>query len=328
MSKFILGMDIGYSNLKLAFGEEGTKMKTKILPAGAGPIEMMPQQLTGGAAQSIHVLVDGQPWVAGEEPNRLQGWERELHADYPSTKTYRALFLAALLTSERSEIDVLVTGLPVSQHTDQALKDNLIKQLQGQHQITPKRQITVKDVLVVPQPAGAYMDIIHSEEVSDEDLEVIKEGRTVVIDPGFFSVDWVTLVRGEIRYQSSGTSLKAMSMLLQDVDAQLKVDHGGSPGIETIEWAVRSNDASVLLFGEKVQLSSYVSKAAEKVAANALVPMKKSMREEGMHADIVLLAGGGAEIYSTAAKDLFPKSRIIKSKEPVMANARGFWLCG
>ena len=46
--------------------------------------------------------------------------------------------------------------------------------------------MTVKSVVVVPQPAGAYMDIVSSTK--DEGLlEVLREGKTVVIDPGFFS---------------------------------------------------------------------------------------------------------------------------------------------
>lgn len=55
--------------------------------------------------------------------------------------------------------------------------------------------MTVKSVVVVPQPAGAYMDIVSSTK--DEGLlEVLREGKTVVIDPGFFSVDWVALEEG------------------------------------------------------------------------------------------------------------------------------------
>lgn len=36
---FVLGVDIGYSNLKLAIGQSGSEPKTIILPAGAGPAD-------------------------------------------------------------------------------------------------------------------------------------------------------------------------------------------------------------------------------------------------------------------------------------------------
>lgn len=32
----------------------------------------MPQQFTGGAGTSIQVVIDGEKWVAGVEPDRLQ----------------------------------------------------------------------------------------------------------------------------------------------------------------------------------------------------------------------------------------------------------------
>lgn len=50
--------------------------------------------------------------------------------------------------------------------------------------------------------------------------------------------------------------------------------------------------------------------------------MRKSMREDGMDADVVLLAGGGAEAYQDA-RELFPKSRIVLPEESVASNARG-----
>ncbi len=133
--------------------------------------------------------------------------------------------------SEQKEIDVLVTGLPVSQYMDVERREALKSRLEGEHQITPKRSVAVKSVVVVPQPAGAYMDVVSSTK--DEDLlEIIQGGKTVVIDPGFFSVDWVALEEGEVRYHSSGTSLKAMSVLLQETDRLIQEDHGGAPGIE------------------------------------------------------------------------------------------------
>ncbi len=33
---FVLGLDIGYSNLKLAYGEKGEEPKVEVLPVGAG----------------------------------------------------------------------------------------------------------------------------------------------------------------------------------------------------------------------------------------------------------------------------------------------------
>ena len=324
---FVLGLDIGYSNLKLAMGHKEKGMETKILPAGAGRLELMPRNMSAGLGNDfLQVTVDGEKWASGVEPSRLQGWERELHRDYKSTDVYKALFYAGLLLSEQPVIDVLVTGLPVDQANSADQRQELVELLKGEHKITPMQEVTVKEVIVVPQPAGAYMDAVNSTE--DEDvLEAIQHGRTVVIDPGFYSVDWVALVEGEIHYRSSGTSLKAMSRLLQVADESIMGDYGGSPGVENLERSIRTQK-DPMVFAKRVPLQKYLEDAAKTVTREALTSMRKTMREDGMNADIVLLAGGGAGDYAEAAKELFPKSRIIESKDAVLSNARGFWHCG
>lgn len=197
---FVVGMDIGYSNLKLSFGhKEADEPKTAVLPVGAGPVELLPQSIHAKDNDgSLRVQINNEKWVAGVEPDRLQGWDRELHSDYPSTDAYKALFYASLLLSEQPVVDMLVTGLPVDQHQDERIRSALTKRLLGTHVITPKRSVEVKEVSVVPQPIGAYVDLVTSTK--DEDLvDTINEGRTMIIDPGFFSVDWVLLSEGEVR---------------------------------------------------------------------------------------------------------------------------------
>jgi plasmid segregation protein ParM len=325
---FVLGLDVGYSNLKIAMGLKGEEMATRLLPAGAGSVDLMPRQVGAGVATDfLQVHIDGKKWAAGVEPDRLQGWERELHKDYKTTDVYKALVYAALLISERSEIDVLVTGLPVDQAMNEDQREELAELLRGEHQITPKRSVVVKNVIVVPQPAGAYMDVVHSTR-DEKVLAAIRHGKTVVIDPGFYSVDWVALEEGEIHYRSSGTSLKAMSKLLQVANELILDDHGAGPGVEKLEKAIRSGSKSVYLFGNPLELSEYLAKASSTVTREALTRMRKTMREDGMNADVVLLAGGGASEYADAARELFPKSRIIEPKEAVLSNARGFWHCG
>ncbi|AYM89019.1 MULTISPECIES: ParM/StbA family protein [Pseudoalteromonas] len=325
---FVMGLDIGYSNLKVSMGTKGEDIRTKILPAGAGNIDLMPRSVGAGLGTDfLQVIINDQKWAAGVEPDRLQGWERELHKDYKSTDVYRALFYAALLVSEQSVIDVLVTGLPVDQAMKDEQRQELASLLKGEHQITPKRKVTVKDVIVVPQPAGAYMDVVNSA-VDDDVLDVIHNGKTVVIDPGYYSVDWVALVEGEIHYRSSGTSLKAMSRLIQVANELIHDDNGAAPGIDKIEKAIRTGKSYIYLFGQKIELKEYMENASNTVSREALTSMKKTMRDDGMDADVVLLAGGGASSYMAAAKELFSKSRIIELENSVLSNSRGFWYCG
>lgn len=328
VQEYVLGLDIGYSNLKLAMGVKDDSLKTMIKPVGAAPMSLMPQNIGGGHDSGIvQVMIDGEQWGACVEPGRIQGWERELHAEYPSTNQYKALFYAALALCEREVIDVLVTGLPVDQFQNEAQRNRLKEQLIGDHQIAKSTTITVKKVIVVPQPAGAYMDIT-SSNLGEEVTALIDEGRTVVIDPGFFSVDWVTLMAGEMRDNSSGTSLKAMSVLISEAARLIKAEYGGNLGIEKIENAIVKGREQIPLYGKMVAIKPFVDEAIKQVPVLALTAMKKGMREEGLDADIILLAGGGADFYRKAAVDIFPQAKILVSKNPELANARGYWLLG
>lgn len=70
----------------------------------------------------------------------------------------------------------------------------------------------------------------------------------------------MALEEGEVRYHSSGTSLKAMSVLLKTINLLIQEEHGGSPGIDKIEKAIRSGKNEILLFGQKVGLKEYLDR--------------------------------------------------------------------
>ncbi|WP_284155519.1 ParM/StbA family protein [Sulfuricystis multivorans] len=240
----ILGIDIGYSNLKLAYGLKGESPKTHLRPAGAAPADRFGSRFDGKAHDDfLHVMVDGQEFIAGVSPDRAEMWSRSLHADYPSSASYKALFHAGLLLSEMDRIDMLVTGLPVSQYLDEARKQAVAEQMQGTHQVTAKRTVTVEKVRVIPQPVGGLLDYISQEDADIEDA------RVLVIDPGFFSVDWVVIANKDLHRQSSGTSLNASSVVLEEASRLIAKDYGSSVNTETLENAVRVGKPTVLVLG-------------------------------------------------------------------------------
>ncbi len=325
---YCLGLDIGYSNLKMVMGEVDKRPKEIILPAGAGPASKLPTKLSSQESDgAIHIMVDGEPWVAGVPVDFLESWERDLHPDYPSTNNYRALFHAALLKTGRDKIDRLVTGLPVSQYLDFERRESLAEQLQGKHQINAKRQVEIAEVVVLPQPVGAYMHLL---SVADSDMvETLDEGLVIVLDPGYFSVDWVAMQGRALRKGSSGTSTKAMSRVLEEA-TRLIVDEVG-PGActkEKLENAIRGNKQSILSFGERIDILAYLDQAVKSVAPQAMSSLRQAMREEDRGADIVLLAGGGGNAFAEAAREVFPRSKVVVPENPVLANAQGFWFFG
>jgi len=319
----ILGIDIGYSNLKLAFGPKGESAKTHLRPAGAAPADRFGSRFDGRAQDEfLHVLVHGQEFVAGVSPDRAEMWTRSLHADYTASASYEALFHAGLLLSEMDRVDVLVTGLPVSQYLDEARRNALAEQMCGTHQVTPKRTVSVEKVKVIPQPIGGLLDYIAQEDADIEDA------RVLVVDPGFFSVDWVVVAHKDLHRQSSGTSLNASSVILEEASRLIAKDHGAAVNTETLENAVRAGKPAVLVLGQRVEITPYIEQAAKTIGPVVVESIQKSLRTESKMPDLVVLVGGGAQFFREALQDAFPRLTVATPREPVFSNARGFWLMG
>jgi len=329
----VVGLDIGYSNVKMVYQEGGTK-KSVIMPAGAAPTAQFSNNPGGnmaggaaGAAKPIQVVIEGESYFAGVEPASLDSWERILGDDYIDSKPYKALFFAALATTGLSEIDHLVTGLPVNHFMDVKYRNRLGKMMEGEHRIAPKKTVTVKKVTVLPQPGGAYYHAINTID-DPEIMERIEFGRCIVIDPGFYSVDYVTFDEGAIRYGSAGTSLEAMSRILQRVADEIHKDYSTPPQIHNIEKAVRLGRGFIIHMSEKVMLEEYLRRAGYESGSTAIQKLKNTIRLDGVTADVVIIAGGGAEFYREAAKEAFNKARIFIPKEHVHAVADGYFIAG
>ena len=157
---YVLGMDIGYSNLKIVAGSvDLAPLIVDIMPVGAEPVDEASKNIWG-KNNGIEVMVDGRGYIAGIEPDQLASGSRILHEDYSASAEYRALFYAALKKTGRDQIDCLVTGLPVSHFKNEEMRTVLEKRLCGTHEISPGQNVCVKEVKVLPQPAGSYFDVV------------------------------------------------------------------------------------------------------------------------------------------------------------------------
>ncbi len=317
----VIGLDIGYSNLKMCIGTED-KHKTMVMPVGVMPDEGMRGFGFDPQSENVcRVLVDGKPYFAGVSPDAMSGRQRTLHADYPSTVDYRAMFAAALLSSTYKEIDCLVTGLPVEQFLDSSRVTALKESLTGTFKITPKREVEVKQVIVAPQPIGGYMNAVSYKPE-------LEQMRVLVMDPGFFSVDWVSIHHGAVVSGTLGTSLKAVSVLLDAASTDIYREYGGRVSVEDLEQSIRSGKGTVFLFGEAIEVAPHLEKASEEVGAEVTKSVLSCIREVKSEVDCLLLVGGGASLYESAARKAFPRSKVVIPDDSVTSNADGFWRIG
>lgn len=320
----VMGLDIGYSNLKVCFGEAGEIPEGLCYPAGAAPVERLPGGVRSGKGfEGFRVQVDGRLWATGIHPRRFEVWERSLHPDYAATPSYRALFYTALVLSGRDEIDRVVTGLPAAQYEERRAA---LSWMAGVHSVAAKRQVRVKEVKVVPQPVGGFMAALG--EVEAEVAEVLAEGRVLVVDPGHFSFDWVLIQQGELQKRSCGSSVEAMAALLEGAAAKIGEDFGGRVEADRIEQALQEGKEHILLFGRKVEIAPYVEQAVREVVPVAVERLRVAMRRQEGDLDALVLVGGGAAWWEGGIRELFPKVPVIRPVDPILANARGFFELG
>jgi plasmid segregation protein ParM len=322
MDDMVVGLDIGYSNLKLAVGECGGRPRTYIRPAGVAPTSYIGDPILGTAQNNGYYAVDveGTSYYAGIRHSLAESYPRVCNDQYPLTNEYLALYRAALLMSELPHIPLVVTGLPVNQFQDSDLRAAVVARLQGEHQIARRISITVDRVEVVAQPIGGCLTYQVDSNVD------MSERKILVVDQGYFSLDWVLIQHMQIQRAASGTSTDAMSVVLQDALVEMGQDYGVVIPPEKLEHCLRSGLSSVLLRGQQVDFQPYLQKAVEKHSPTIMSRIRNSLRSVYSDMDAVVLVGGGATFFEPVFKQLDVPVYIPQS--PVLANALGYWHIG
>lgn len=233
---------------------------------------------------------------------------------------------AALVLADRPVVERLVTGLPVEQARDPRRREALRRTLIGRHR-TERGGFEVGEVRIVPQPVGAFVDLLWSD-LDSETLARIEEGTVLVLDAGYYSFDWAVVVAGELRRGASGTSLEAMSVLIERAAGLIAEQHGGRPQPLALEAALRRGREHLLVLGKRVLLQPLLEHAAREVGGVALEALRQALRREVTNVDLVLVTGGGGALYKRQAAELFPGAQVLLARDPVGANARGFFRYG
>lgn len=328
---YYMGIDIGYSNVKCVDGTEEDD-RCSVFPVGSMPSERFKEifmSVGGDAIKTMEVLVDGAFHSVGFEPGKVPGVSRSVTEKYIDSVQYKSLFYAALLHAEDNHITKLVTGLPVSHFRDESSRKRLIDLMQGEHQIAPRRKITVDSVEVIPQPGGALISVLESlEDNNEEDIaEMISMGKTLVIDPGFYSLDYVTFSEGMLDHSISGSSLLASSRIMERAAELISKEFGSANGKEmrreAIEEAIRLKKDKLVYIGNFVDIKEFVEKASREVGDAAIKEISGSLRDTSI--DVVILAGGGSNLFLDSVNREFRDQRIVLADKPVEAIAEGYY---
>jgi PRTRC genetic system protein D len=318
-STVVAGIDLGYGNAKAAVLDIcNGRTREIVLPSGAAPATAMPKldatkwDLKGGE----EVLVNGEPWVAGVEQLHIQNRARQTHERYVTTDEYYALYLASLARLGHSKIDVLVTGLPVSQHfgaVGAELRAILETKLAGRKHVNGQTMVEVGRVAVIAQPLGTYMGMAAQPRYSV--LATDDSRKVLCIDIGYGTVDWVLMSGKSALDHSSGSSTLATSVVLQKTAKHLSRELGRQVTVDQLDAAIRRGERSVPVgLTSSYDFSTVLAAAGVEISNTVMADVLSSLRSAGP-VDNVILTGGGSSLYEEAVRKAFPgKERVMLAR--------------
>lgn len=248
----------------------------------------------------------------------LEGGIRIMHENYIETNDYMALVYGALSQMNVSEIDLLVVGLPVDLMSSK--RQVLENHLTGQHVVAGKT-VNIKRVNAVAQPLGGFLHYASQNSL----LEELNSTRNLLIDPGFFTVDFLVStglreIRGKSGSHPAGVSayLKAVA---KGVSKQFDINYDN---ISHIDEGIRKG--VFRLYGQSVDLTQFHEAALAEIAP--AVDAISNKIGDGRSIDQVILVGGGAKLFESSIKKLLPQHSVHCDEYSVVANVLGFQKIG
>lgn len=320
----IRALDIGFGSTKLVMSyTPGIDIQCKLFPS-LSPLATN-LDLSGGGViarrDTVVVQVDGNAYEVGPDVELALNTHasRIMHQDFLETSEYLALFRGALSYMRADRIDLLVVGLPVSLLSTKA--DYLKQRLEGVHPVADGQTVVVNKVLVLAQPLGGFIHYSLTHGLYSQ----LRDAKNLVIDPGFFTLDWILAKGIQPIPRRCGSFAGGMHSVLRRLaqvisdEYQVNFDDYGA-----LDRALRSG--KLRLFGNEIAMEKYIAqtKPAVDEAVNALANSVGGGRD----IDTMVLVGGGAPFFRAAIEHRFPSHRVCLVPDPVFSNVRGFQLAG
>lgn len=327
----VRSIDVGYGNTKyVMFRTQGQDAQCALFPSIA-PQAGNGGDLTGGVFQrrnTVVVDVAGVRYEVGKDAMLAKdaSYGRILDQGYSLTDTYMALVRGAIAYMGVDRIDVLMLGLPVN--TYEANHQKVAERMVGEHTVplldgSGSRTVRVEQVRVLPQPIGGFFDYAIRNNLYGR----MRSEMNLLIDPGYFTLDWVVAQGVKMVDARSGAHNGGMSAILATLAEAVGRDMGAQiPDPAVLDTALR-NGTNPRFFGKERDISEHIKVAKEK-ARQFVAVLANRVGNKGMDIDNIILAGGGAAFFKEIVQEQFPHHDLIVTDEPVFANVRGFQLAG
>ena len=334
--KVIRAIDVGYGNTKfVSYHKQGAQMMQCAIFPSITPHASTGGDLNAGVFQrrnTVLIPINGVVYEVGKDARLAQdaSYGRALTSAYSLTDSYLALVRGAMYYMGEEHIDMLVVGLPVN--TYQSHSGKLLDRLCGAH-LVPKSiggvpsaelvEVLVDEVRVLPQPVGAFFD----HAISNNLYARMRSQMNLIIDPGFYTLEWVVSHAVKTINARSGAHSGGMSSILGVMAEAIGKDLGIQiSDISGIDEALRLG-VKPRFFNKELDLTEYIALAKEK-ARQFVGVMATKVGSQGVDINNIILAGGGAAFFEDVIQESFPHHDLIITPDPIYANVRGFQHAG
>lgn len=316
----LIAIDVGYSHTKGA-----TDGRREMFPSVLGEVQQAHLDLDLAQRNGyIQIETADGAWFVGDAALEQSGTKtRRQDRGWIETPEYRALLLAALaqLTTATGVTVELVTGLPVSYFAD---REALVECLTGAHIVKSagrrrRQRLDIAQVVILPQGLAAVLS-----EALDERGRIrpgpAAEGTCGLVDIGGHTVNVATFHElREIARQTTSIDAGAWGPLAE-IGKRVNAAYPGQDlrGHDVAEAVKRG---TIRHYGETRDISG--------IAQDVLRPFARQILAEATQVwgsaarlDVLLIAGGGAELIGPALAAEFPHAQIVDN--PQWANVEGF----
>lgn len=339
----VRAIDVGYGNVKFTFNhvDAFSTIECDIFPSRS-PVAG-DKSLSAGLIQgrdTVTVKVNGTDYEVGRGVAKAQGaFDKSAVLDkgFCLSDAYLARLRGALYYMmgsvkkpevkyfDSNTISLLVVGLPVSTFRNKELPAKLKAKLTGTHDLPDGRTVAVNNVQVMPQPLGAFFEYAFEKSM----LETMSAQRNLIIDPGFFTFDWLMSDGLAIVDQRSDSVSRGMSAVIKAIVEAAKKKFGWNAETSMLMRLLDEHfreGKPFNVYGKDVDVTEFLG--AGKVVINEAVSALANNVGDGADIHNIILAGGGAALYQPAIQEKFPRHTIQVMNDPVYSNVRGFQLSG
>lgn len=352
--RIALAIDAGFGVMKFSrrAAEEPTGIAFECFPSAA--IEVT-KTADGSALDSIgadrdviSVKYDGREYLVGKHIRaEMVGndFGKDMTDTYYDSAVYHALMRGALSYMNETIIHTLCLGLPMNHYMSPGRVAKLRAAYQGSIEISDGRSVQIENIVIQPQPFGAYAGLGSKVAQLNEffvanKLEQIKTAKDLkeltilVVDPGEFTLDWLLMTNtGPIMKVSNAIGDAGRHRVIRAIHQLISEKMSrpvGTSFFADIDTCLR-NRKTLRIAGEVFDLQSEeFQKLIAKTIDDPIRQLFEGLRGGDDRIDLAVVMGGAPDDVAEAIKRARPWLPVYCGKQDdgrnssIYGNLNGF----